>query len=215
MIDYSEKVFNMNRKYEINNFNGLYNGITNLKIVYGNLPILLSAPHSVKQVRNNEMKKCDGLTGGIVEYLAKLSDTYGITRICNLLDDPNYYSTGISLQYKENCIKLIHDYHINYLFDIHGCKNSYPFDIDIGTTNYNEELDILYCYLSKLGKVEVNKLFKASNNNNVTYFVRKQTNIPCYQIELSSDIRFHKTNELIQEFNEIISEIKTKKLIRK
>ena len=57
MIDYSEKVFNMNRKYEINNFNGLYNGITNLKIVYGNLPILLSAPHSVKQVRNNEMKQ--------------------------------------------------------------------------------------------------------------------------------------------------------------
>ena len=90
MNDYSEKVFNMNRKYEINNYNGLYNGITYLKIVYGNLPILLSAPHSVKQVRNNKIKKSDGLTGAIVEYLAKLSDTYGITRICNLLDDPNY-----------------------------------------------------------------------------------------------------------------------------
>ena len=215
MINSSDEIYDLNKKYEANNFNGLYNGITNLRIIYGNLPILLSAPHSVKHFRNNQLKRSDGLTGGIVEYLAKYNNTFGITRISNLLDDPNYYNSGISLRYKENCIKLIDKYNINCLLDIHGCKDSHPFDIDIGTSNYNEELDIIYRYLSNLGKVEVNKLFKASHKENVTRYVQNQSGIPCFQIELSSNVRFNKTNELVNEFNNIIEEMKVKKLIRK
>jgi len=205
----------LNKKYEENDFNGIYQGICNLKIMKGSIPILLSAPHAVMQVRNGIFKRCDGLTGGIVEYLKDSKDTFGITRVHNLLDDPNYYNYGVSLLYKQAIVKLINEYNIKYLLDIHGCSDNHDFSIDIGTnngrnTNNSQDIDVLLEYFSSLGKVMIDNKFKASLSGNISRYVHEVTNIPCFQIEISSDLRFNKTDELINAFEMIIDELKCK-----
>lgn len=50
-MDIATKVEELNEKYKKNNSNGLnINNSINYTLVYGNIPILLSAPHAVKQL---------------------------------------------------------------------------------------------------------------------------------------------------------------------
>lgn len=210
-----QNVFELNKKYEENDYNGIYNSISNFKIIKGNIPILLSAPHSVVHVRGGLFKRCDGLTGGIVESLSSNKDTFGITRIHNMLDDPNYYCYGISLLYKEAIIKLVKENDIKYLLDIHGCSDNHDFSIDIGTNNGANinnlsDIDILLHYFKKLGKATVDNKFKASLSGNVSRYVHEKTLIPCFQIEINSDLRFNKTEELINAFSSVIDSLNNK-----
>ena len=214
-----DEVFNLNKKYEENDFNGIYHAISNFKIFNGFIPILFSSAHAVKHVRNGVFKSSDGLTGGIVEYLVKNKDIYGITRVHNMLDDPNFYNYGISFLYKQEIIKMINDYEIKYFFDIHGCSNKHGFDIEIGTNNgeniQNEEiLDITLDGFNKFKNVAVDKKFVASRGSNISRFVHEMTNIPCIQIELSERARFNETGQMLDSFEKIIDDIKRKKLVR-
>lgn len=211
------KIYELNKKYEENDFNGVYHGISNLKIINGNIPVLFSAPHAVKQVRNGIFKRSDGLTGGIVEYLSLNKNIYGITRIHNMLDDPNFYSYGISAEYKRKIVEIIKSNDIKFFFDIHGCSNKHNFSIDIGTNNgintYNSDvLDILLHYFSKFDKVLVDKKFKASAGGNISKYVHEIALIPSFQIEISEEVRFNKTSELMDSLEKIIDEVKIKKL---
>lgn len=210
-----DEVFKLNEKYEMHDHNGVYNKISNLKIIKGNIPIILSAPHSVRQFRNNHFKRSDGLTGGLVEFLSQDKDTFGITRIHNKLDDPNSSNISLSMNYKREIINLINNYNINYLFDLHGCSNNHGFAIDIGTNNYlniNDvnDIDILIKHLSILGKITIDNKFKATRDTNVSRFVNKMTGITCIQLEISEQTRFHDTELLINSLEGIIDEINSK-----
>ena len=214
-----DEVMKLNEKYEEYEFNGTYQGINNLKVMGGNLPILFSAPHSVKTVRNGLFKKCDGLTGGIVEYLSINDRVYGITRLHNMLDDPNYYNIGNSFLYKKTIMDLINKYGIKYLFDIHGCSNEHNFDISIGTNNgINANEEIVKIVLDKLKlfeKTVVDEKYKASLDGNISRFIHEKIGISCIQIEISEDIRFNKTELLIKSLENIIDEIKDEDKTRK
>ena len=210
-------VFELNKKYEMNNYRGFSGKISNLQIIKGNIPILLSAPHSVKHQRRNIIKKADGLTGGIVEYLSIYNDVFGLTRTFDFRDDPNYYNDGYSLKYKEEIIRIINEYAIKYLFDIHGCSNRYNFDIDIGINNYKnitnkDDVDIIVSHLSKLGKVMIDSKFNASRDEIISKYIHELTGIPCFQIEINHEIRYNKTYELLDSFNELIDDFKVKRL---
>ena len=207
------EVFLLNKKYEENDFNGIYHGISNLQVFSGFIPILFSAPHAVKHVRDGVFKRSDGLTGGIVEYLVNSKDIYGITRIHNMLDDPNFYNYGISFLYKQKIIDLIRDKNIKYFFDIHGSSNKHAFDIDIGTNNgkniHNLEiLDITLNGFKDFKKVVVDRKFSASKGSNISRFTHEMTNIPCLQIELSENVRFNETERLMNSFEQIIDDVK-------
>lgn len=206
-----DEVYFLNKKYEENDFNGIYQGINNLKIITGNIPILLSAPHSVKHVRNGYFKACDGLVGGITEYLAHHYQTFGITRVHNMLDDPNYYNIGVSFLYKKNIMDLIKEYNIKYLLDIHGCDDHHDFSIDIGTNDgKNVDEKIINMILDKLkvfNHVVVDKKFKAKRDGNISRYIHERTGIPCVQIEISQDIRFNQTELLINCLEDILKEL--------
>ena len=100
----ADSIFNIikedNKKYEKNDYNGKMTSTKDYKVIQGKIPILLSAPHGVKQVRNKKIKWEDAMTGGIVEYLCDTINAFGIIRTCNLNDDPNYNNDSLSLQYK-------------------------------------------------------------------------------------------------------------------
>lgn len=187
---------NLNKLYELNNYNGeIINGL-NYKIILGSIPILFSAPHAVKQIRNGNVKNQDAMTGGLVEYLASHLNAFGITRVANLEDDPNFYNEGFSLEYKNQILKLIEENNIKLLIDIHGCKDTHGFDIEIGTNkgkNINFDSDVLEIFvnnLSEVGLVSVDTLFMASREETVSCYVHNTLDIVCLQIEISSKIRF-------------------------
>lgn len=194
----------------------------NFKVINGNIPIFLSAPHAVKQIREGKVKSEDALTGAITEYLCINTGANGIIRTCNSNDDPNYENTGKALRYKKKILKCISEKNISILLDIHGCKDCHGFDIELGTNygeniNNNEEiLEILRLEFSKIGKVAVDEKFKASKSTTVSNFINKNSGILCVQIEISK--KFRRKNEdlikLLNTFENVIYRLSTKQKIK-
>jgi len=209
-----DKILLSDQKYRENDNNGIKTTDNNFCIINGNIPVLLSAPHSVKTVRENRLKSSDILTGGIVEYICQQCNTFGITRIFNNNDDPNYYNTGISLEYKNAAIDLINSNNINFLFDIHGCKDEHPFEIEIGT-NYSANLnnpktyEIVRNAFSNIASVSIDNTFMASSPANISNYIHFHTNIDCIQIEICKSIRTNpqRLMQFVDSFSKMISDL--------
>ncbi len=217
-MDNEEKlkhIVELNKKYRANNCNGIISNGSNFKIIHGKLPILLSAPHAVRQNRNGEVKGADTLTGPIVEFLCERTDTNGIIRTFNLQDDPNSQNMGNGLEYKKAILELIRQKNILCMFDFHGCNDSHPFDIDIGTNNgininvADDFLNIIYKRLSTISSSTIDKKFKASQNTTVCNYISRKSNISCFQIELCTSLRKNPDNllQLLDSFEIIIEEL--------
>ncbi len=212
----ADSIFNIikedNKKYEKNDYNGKMTSTKNYKVIQGKIPILLSAPHGVKQVRNKKIKWEDAMTGGIVEYLCDTINAFGIIRTCNLNDDPNYNNDSLSLQYKNEINNLIEKNNIVYLFDIHGCSNKYGFDIAIGTNDGNnlscnkEEFNNIKSILATDFSVAIDTKFKASKPYTISNYIHNQSNITCIQLEISKKVRESPTslNKFIKSFEKVI-----------
>lgn len=182
----------------------------NFKIINGSIPIILSAPHAVKQNRNGIIKEEDKLTGAIVEYLCTKTGANGIIRTCNWNDDPNYENKGNALKYKETILQLIKDKNIKLLIDIHGCNNKHGFDIEFGVSNGeninydNTYLEIFEQNFSKIGKVVIDKEFLAKSEGTVSKFINKNSKIQCIQIEISRKYRKEQLIETLVAFENVI-----------
>lgn len=207
------EIIEIEKKYEENNYNGIKNSLHNYKIIDGNIPVLLSSPHSVKQMRNNNEKSEEKLTGALTEYICMKTNAYGIVRLYNSFDDPNYENEGIGLEYKNEIIKLVKNKNIKYLIDIHGCQDIYDFDIDIGTndgmniTTAKNELNFIQKQLSNIGIVSIDNIFKASNNVTISNYIHSKLGIPCFQLELSQKVRYEETKKLLDDLEIIIKSL--------
>ena len=100
---------------------------------YGQVPILLSAPHAVKQIRNGNIKDHEFYTGAIVECLAKqigcscITKQYLIENAAN--DDPNTDNAYCS--YKTAINQFLQDHNIRLFVDIHGLSSNRDSIVDI------------------------------------------------------------------------------------
>ena len=204
-MDNNEKIkyiIKLNEKYRANNCNGISSTGINFKIIDGNLPILLSAPHAVRQNRNSQIKGADTLTGPIVEFLCKRTGANGIIRTSNLQDDPNFENVGYGLEYKNAILKLAKEKNIVCMLDIHGCSNNQSFDIDIGTNNginthhINSYLSTIYEKLASIGHTTIDHTFTASQDTTICNYISSKADISCFQIELATSLRKDSTNLL-------------------
>ena len=209
-----DKIILLDQEYTANQNNGEKITGSNFRIINGNIPVLLSAPHSVKTVRENRLKSSDILTGGIVEYICQQCNAFGITRIFNNNDDPNYYNTGTSLEYKNAVTDLINSNNIRFMLDIHGCSDEHKFEIEIGTnhgTNLNNPntSKIICNALSKIALVSEDTLFSAPSPANISNYVHAHTNIDCIQIEICRGIRTdpQRLMQFIDTFSKLISDL--------
>lgn len=208
-------ILELNEKYRANNCNGILSTDINFKIIDGQLPILLSAPHAVRQNRNNHIKVADTLTGPIVEFLCKKTGANGIIRTSNLQDDPNFENVGYGLEYKKAILKLAEQKSIVCMLDIHGCSSNYPFDIDIGTNNgvnthyINSYLNTIYEKLASIGHTTIDHTFISSQDTNICNYISSKTDISCFQIELTTSLRKDPTKllKLLDCFEIIIAQL--------
>lgn len=131
---------NINSQFLVNNKNGLKINNKNYKYKIGANPIILSAPHAVKQCRNQNIKAIDYLTGALAIYLANKCNCSFVVRTFNDNDDPNF-PLGYTLSQVDNDYlillkKLVKFYSQFLVIDLHGCTNSKKYDCSLWHDNY-------------------------------------------------------------------------------
>lgn len=130
------------------------------RVLSGNFPVLLSAPHSVNQIRGDDVRDAEKYTGAIVRYLSRTTNSYGIFEIFTHAD-PNYDTDH---NYKNAIINLIETYNIKLLLDIHSSKFKDDTDIDI-VTNNRESLCGNYELIDKFKTLAIKHGIKVDENN--------------------------------------------------
>lgn len=178
-----EKKFNNNEKRK-----------PGFEYIKGKRPIILSAPHSVRQIRDRKIKAKEFCTGSIAILLQKQLDCFCIYKQRNCNDDAGYDIFNNKYRYK--IMEEVNEEKIQFLLDIHGAKDKYGFDIDIGTNNFknlNGHNEYIYEFL-EIGKkynlnITVDKKFKADSYRTISNSVALVNNIPCLQIEISKEYR--------------------------
>lgn len=132
---------NLNYQFLENDKNGIKINNKNYTYSIGEIPILLSAPHAVKQYRESQIKLSDYLTGPLAIYLAKKCNCSYFVRVFNDNDDPNF-PLGITLpqienEYLKTLKYFIKKYKQFLVIDLHGCSNSKKYDCSLWHNNYN------------------------------------------------------------------------------
>ncbi|MBO5138381.1 MAG: hypothetical protein J6B89_01940 [Bacilli bacterium] len=131
---------NLNYQFLANNRNGFKIDNKNYIFKTGRIPILLSAPHAVKQYRESQVKPSDYLTGALALYLAQQCNCSYFVRVFNDNDDPNF-PLGTTLPKIDNDYlialnKFIQEYSQFLVVDIHGCNDSKKCDCSLWHDDY-------------------------------------------------------------------------------
>ena len=152
--------------------------------------IIVSAPHTIEQMRDGKTKCAEPETGDLAR---SLHNHLGCPIICSIETDK-----GFCL---DEYVKAIGEYHdrfdLHFLVDLHQMHPDRMELFDIGIGEDGENLlkkkhcidDVKSCFGQFNDKlVSVNKLFKATAEYTVSHRVAKAYGIPCVQIEINSRI---------------------------
>jgi len=186
-------------KFKINN----YKGDSVLSCVvekFGDIPILLSAPHAVKQIRNGEIKAHEFYTGAIATCLAKkigcacITKQYLIENSQN--DDPNTDNAYCS--YKTAINQFLQEHEIKLFVDIHGLSSNRDSIIDICIDNGKNVNDMDYvsslqkCLENKFGenKSSIDKYFQAFSENIMSKWIHSNFGISAIELEINGAYRW-------------------------
>lgn len=175
------------------------------EIVEGEVPIILSAPHCVKQTRNGKMKGEEGETGAIVQYISERTNCWCIYKTANNQDDANYDTENNP--YKEAIIQIVENNKIKLLLDIHGAGYENDFDIEIGTGQMEnlqrknfiiDELKESFI-INNIKNIAVDTKYKAISEHTISRQISQKTKIPCVQLEINGRYRYIENLEGIEK----------------
>lgn len=171
--------------------------------------IMLSAPHSVNHIRDNEIKGVDLMTWAIALFLWEILNIPVIYSKSFLVWDPNHDNYEDS-EYKQFLLDYVKRNWIKMLIDIHGMSITRDSLIDLGTwwewnPNLRWNIDILDCFINSFKKsfknyaekkiITVNKYFKSEYVNTISSFIANNTKLPSLQIEINWELRDEKRTE--------------------
>lgn len=159
----------------------------------GNIPILISAPHTVKQLRNGEYKKADIYTGALAKVLQEATGAHLIYK-ASTNGDENH--TTEETEYRKKIKEIVEKNNIKIVLDLHGMLSSRDSDIDIGTggkdnRNLLGQDQILSIVESSLGDANytVNKYFSGSMNHTISNYCSTKLGVPTLQLEINQKYR--------------------------
>ena len=170
--------------YESSNYNTPY------IIKIGLLPIILTAPHTIKQLKENgTIKLPEPFTKAIAMYIANKLDTSFLIKTQDTGVDAN---SDNKEDFKETLLQIIKSQNIKLLIDIHGSKKERDFDIEFGTLNNlsadNSTLKALEEAFNEQGikHIVYNEPFKGGG---ITKYIYGNTDIDVIQIEINQKFR--------------------------
>ncbi len=156
----------------------------------GNNPILLSAPHTMMQLKEDgNYKMSETFTKAITMYVGDNTDSFYLIKNKDTGIDSNNSEEDT---FKNMLLDIIKDNNIKLLIDIHGAKEERDFDIEIGNLNnlssdfstVNELVDAFN--EEGIFNIEVNEPFKGGMITKTVFF---ETNIDVIQIEINKKYR--------------------------
>lgn len=198
--EYKKKILEYDKKFAYNEYNGRrIEGEPSYAYIRGTIPVIVSAPHSVKQIRNGIEKGWDGYVGALSELLHHLTGCHTIYKTYNDGTDANYDKEDHG--YKKKVLEVVNQNQIQLLLDLHACASEREFDIDIAddfqkTLNGNKQAEEdLIRTLTEFGVKGIckNCVFTASNPNTVTKYISLNTQITCIEIEIRWEIPINQT----------------------
>lgn len=162
------------------------------KVVPGNIPVIITAPHATRPLRNGNRRFADGGgTAALALSVAELTGAYVIYTTGEGPSDPNYYDDNA---FKRELARLIEEIQPRYILDIHGSHPYRPYDIDLGTMNGESLLGQdalrqgLLQSLRHEGIVNISSnYFAGAKNQTITKF-SASLGVPAIQVEVNTNL---------------------------
>lgn len=211
-MNYAEQLEKHELLFSQNYYNGDLTSESKVGGYLGSVPLLISAPHSVNQYRDNMIKGADMYTGALALLLQKLTGCYCIFSTASSEEDPNYVLGGNYKNLLENVVKY-HD--IQYVIDLHGASESRDFDIDLGTLK-GESIDegtvsdFLYIFeKNNMTNVKVDDTFPALNPTTITSYSHKELGVQSVQMEIHRSYRLPENENKVKRLVNSLKDITT------
>lgn len=217
---YSQKyIKNQEEQFISNRYFGSSN--KDYKHKSGNIPILISAPHAVKQWRKGEYKKADVYTGALIKTLHETTGSHVIYKT-STNGDENY--TIDETEYRKKIKEIVETKDIKVILDLHGMIADKDSDIDIGTGNSTNVnllgqdyiLSLIETSLSSVNYT-VNKYFTGGGSKTISTYCSQKLGVPTLQLEINRKYRSSDStsfsfmaNKLTNMINDILSYIQTR-----
>ena len=164
-------------------------------VVKGNIPILLSAPHGAKHLRNGTWKGEDEYTAALAIALGELTGASVIFVKNKTEEDSNRLSRT---RYKDAIKQMVHEQGIGFLADIHGAdiKRNYKVSVGIIDEKAMERCSCPRCkplieeaFRSFQDPLFHLDAFTAASPETVTSFARHVCGIEAAQFEINARYR--------------------------
>lgn len=176
----------------------------------GKLPIILTAPHTMQQIKeDNTIKLSEPYTKAIALYVSKKINCSSLIKLKDTGIDSN--SDNID-EFKLALNDLIRENDIKLLIDIHGASRDREFDIELGTLNnisadYSTINELKEAFIENgIKNISINDPFKGGG---ITRYIYGVTNIDVIQIEINRNYRdINMIDNLERVCNSLISFIK-------
>ena len=182
----------------------------------GNIPVLISAPHAYRHIRNGRIKNAETGAGAIALFLNEHKNTHCMVKTAENEDDPNYNEKS---PYKNALLDYIRANSIRYVLDIHELKPGRETEINplinggILIDGYEKLYNIIKeIFLKNKFKVTEDFPFSGKNPNGIAAFLRKNTEIFVLQLEINCRLIYpesgcNQTDRVCTAFSDIVDAI--------
>lgn len=156
----------------------------------GAIPVIITAPHTIKQVRENgDIKLEEPFTKAIARYVGEEVDCFYLIKNKDTGIDANSIEEE---EFKNKLLEIIKSENIKLVIDLHGASYKREFDIEFGTLNnlsadYSTIQELKEAFLEVgINKIEFNHPFKGGGITRSVYF---NTEADAVQIEINREYR--------------------------
>lgn len=162
------------------------------KVVPGHIPLIITAPHATRPLREGQRRYSDGGgTAALALALGELTGAHVIYVTQEGPSDPNYYDDNA---FKQELARLIGQVQPRLVLDIHGSNPYRPYDIDLGTMHGESLLgqdSLLQDLIGSLRREGIDNIsynrFAASKNQTITKFATAH-GVPAIQLEVNTNL---------------------------
>jgi hypothetical protein len=115
-------------------------------------PVLLTAPHSVTQVRNGREKPAEFWSGALTETLGELLEANVVTALSPRTEQGGAASSDV---FRNTAEMVLATRDIRLVIDVHGMRADRGIDINVGTAGAAADLDAIGAFTDVLRRVFV------------------------------------------------------------
>ncbi|CAM3809682.1 hypothetical protein [Alkalicoccus chagannorensis] len=169
--------------------------------------VLVTAPHAVAHLREEEEKLAEIYTGAAAHLLQHYTDVHVLTAT-RKATDPSYHA---DVPFKEKLEEVVETYDIALVLDLHGMDETHDMDIDLGTAHGEHIEDwhpeALAHYAGGFGLEDVyeNRTFPAENPETIAAHAASLAGVEAMQIEIHADYRDPRDD--IDRFSEMVKSL--------